>query len=132
MTDRGFVDPARWLRLTAGEEGGTGSRWVCEPLDPLGAKSLDPRGTSHKISLQLDIPGNDVSLATLTARSEEGLEGSQKLEKGLQAYAEAFRSLGGSASTTQAAVRVICRVPASPRAVRLHVEGLAPVKDLGP
>ncbi len=125
MTANGFVDPARWLRLTAGREGGAGSRWVCEPLDMLGVKIFEPRGAGRKISLQLDIPSNDVSQASLTARSDDAFEGTQRLEKGLESYAEAFRSLGGTATTTQAAVHVICRVPASPRPVKLHVEGLS-------
>lgn len=126
MTPSGFVDPARWLRLSAGEEGGAGSRWVCEPLDTLGAKIFDPRGVGRRISLQLDIPSNDVSQASLTARSEDAAEGTQRLEKGLQPYAEAFRSLGGTATTTQAAVHVVCRVPASPRPVKVHVDGVSP------
>ncbi len=126
MTANGFVDPARWLRLTAGREGGAGSRWVCEPLDVLGVKIFEPRGAGRQISLQLDIPSNDVSQASLTAHSDDAAEGTQRLEKGLEPYAEAFRSLGGTATTTQAAVHVICRVPASPRPVKGHVEGLAP------
>ena len=131
MTTNGFVDPARWLRLTAGEEGGAGSRWVCEPLDVLGVKVFDPHGTARRISLQLDIPSNDVSDASLTARSDDAAEGTRPLEKGLETYAEAFRSLGGTATTTQAAVHVVCRVPASPRPVKLHVDGVSPPPHLG-
>ena len=126
MAANGYVDPARWLRLTAGSEGGGGSRWVCEPLDPIGQKIFEPKGAGKRISLQLDIPSNDVSLAALTARSEDAPEGTSRLEKGLEPYAEAFRSLGGTATTTQAAVHVVCRVPASPRPMKLHIEGPTP------
>jgi hypothetical protein len=123
VTASGSIDAASWLRLTIGSDGSSGTRWVCEALDALSARLFDLRGATMPVYVQLDIPANDVTEVALTLRVDGPREATPLVEKSLQPLAEAFRSLGGTATTTQASVRVTCNVPQSPRPIRTRPRG---------
>jgi hypothetical protein len=128
FTASGSVDAATWLRLVVGPDGSAGTRWVCEPLDALSARLFDAAGATVPVSVQLDVPGNDVTQVAVTVAVEGPVEANALVEKSVRSLAEAFRSLGGSSTTTQAAVRVLCAVPPSPRPIRVR----PPQADAGP
>jgi hypothetical protein len=127
FTTTGSVDAATWLRLVVGPDGSLGTRWVCEPLEALSARLFDSAGATVPVSVQLDVPGNDVTQVAVTVAVEGPPEANALVEKSVRPLAEAFRSLGGTSTTTQASVKVLCALPASPRPIRVR----PPASDAG-
>jgi hypothetical protein len=115
------VDLGAWASLVLGIDGGAGSPELCQPLAErpgvFGGEAAGGGGARPiRVAVAVLVPDEDVSRvhAEVHARDAQGRELPAQAEAlvsdTVSSLAEAFRSLGGEASTAAAELEVTCTV----------------------
>lgn len=106
---RGVVDVGTWARLAVGVDGGEGSNALCAPVRATGGRGA--------FQIQIDVPDNDVTRATLelTARPGTPPQSADAAVRALERITGTFHFLAGigatSANAASISLDVSCSLP---------------------